>query len=377
MTGRESASPLGEGERWDAFCERLRRTGHAVLAAAPADPLDRAEGLRYVARLARGFLRDLVADAQPARLPFVPGDFLKIGLDNPDYAYFGAKLVAGRRYVLRGRLRDAARIGFGIYSGALGTPTGLVCDGYLDSENVPLDDQGRFEIRIGPDEDPGRGLRTGPETNNLNARITLLHRATDQLPELELVCLDPVDKPLPLDPEAFARGLERVGAVLEGTVGQFLGWTSAFARHRHEIREIDPQLSASAQGDPRTRYFYSYWEIGEDEAFVVDLEPPKCDYWNLQIGNHWLESFDFMQFTTHVNAATAVADEAGRVRVVIARRDPGVPNWLDTAGHARGGLALRWVGAESIPQTTGRVLALRDLEPIRTGPASRERHSPR
>ena len=362
MTQKDAVGQLVDGQVWDEFCERLKRTGHTVLAAAPADPLDRAEGLRYVARLARGFLRDVVADAQPARVPFVPGEFLKIGLDNPDYAYFGAKLEAGQRYVLRGQLGDAARIGFGIYSGALGTPTGLVCDGYLDSENVPLDAKGRFEIRIGPDEEAGKGLRTGPATHNFNSRITLLQRATDRLPELELIELDPTAKPPPLDPAAFSSSLDRAGAVLEGTVGQFLGWTRSFASYRHEIREIDPVLSASAQGDPRTRYFYSYWEIGEDEAFVVDLEPPKCDYWNLQIGNHWLESFDFMSFGTHVNPATAVADLKGRVRVVIARRDPGVPNWLDTAGHARGGLALRWVGAESIPHTTGRIVPLRDLK---------------
>ena len=347
-----------DGRVWDEFCERMKATGHKVLAAAPDDPLDRAEGLRYVARLARGFLRDLVADAQPARVPFVPGEWLKIGLDNPDYVYFSAKLDTGGCYVLRGELADAARIGFGIYSGALGTPTGLVCDGYLDSEALSLDERGRFEIPIGRDEEPGKGLRMGPATNALNARITLLRRAEQRLPELELVRLDPAAKPPPLDPAAFSRGLDRVGLVLDGTVGQFLNWTKAFHAHRHAVVEIDPKLSAMAQGDPKTRYFYSYWEIGEDEAFVVDLEPPPCEYWNLQIGNHWLESFDFMSFRTHVNQETAVADQHGGVRVVIARRDPGVPNWLDTAGHARGGLALRWVGAEWIPQTTARVVRI-------------------
>lgn len=364
MESKRPSGPEGDERAWIEFCEGLERTGRAVLAAAPDDALDRAEGLRYVARLARGFLRDVVADAPAPRVAFVPGEWLKIGLDNPDYAYFAAKLEPGQRYVLRGRLGDAARIGFGAYSGGLGTPTGLVCDAYLDSENVTLDHSGRFEIPIGPDEEQRPHLRTGPATNQFNARITLLRRATDRLPELEIERLSPVDRPPPLDPAGFFRDLERVGGVLEGTVRQFLGWTKAFESHRHEIREIDPALSASAQGDPRTRYFYSYWEIGEDEAFVVDLAPPKCDYWNLQIGNHWLESFDFMRFETHVNPATAIADERGRVRVVIARRDPGVPNWLDTAGHARGGLALRWVGAESIPETTGRVVplaALRDL----------------
>jgi hypothetical protein len=348
---------------------RLVATGRAVLDAAPDDAFDRAEALRYVARLARGFLKELVADAQPARLPFVPGDWLKIGLDNPDYAYFGAKLEPGVRYVVRGRLGDAARIGFGIYSGGLGTPTGLVCDDYLDSAALASGKSGGlgpddpFEIPIGPEETQGRGLRTSAATNNFNARITLLHRATDRLPELELVRLGEVSKAPPLDPAAFLSGLEGVGRTIEGTVRQFLAWTKSFQEHRHEIREIDPALSAAAQGDPKTRYFYSYWEIAEDEAFVVDLEPPPCEYWNLQIGNHWLESFDFMRFETHVNAATAVADEKGRVRVVVARRDPGVPNWLDTAGHARGGLALRWVGAEWIPETKARVVPLAELRP--------------
>ena len=132
---------------------------------------------------------------------------------------------------------------------------------------------------------------------------------------------------------------------------QFLGWTADFEAHSHEVRELDPKLASVAQGDPSTSYHYSYWEIGEDEAYVVDLDPPECEYWNLQIGNHWLESFDFMSFRTHVNHETAVADAEGRVRVVIARRDPGVPNWLDTAGHARGGLALRWVAADRVPET--------------------------
>ena len=234
-------------------------------------------------------------------------------------------------------------------------------DGYLESGALEVDDQGRFEIVISQTEQPGNWLPMGSDTNTLNARLTLLRRAEQTQPALELVRRGELPAPPPLDPARFSRGLDRVGGVLSGTVRQFLGWTADFQAHPLEIREIDPRLAAVAQGDPSTSYFYSYWEIGEDEAFVVDLEPPDCEYWNLQIGNLWLESFDFMSFHTHVNAETAVADDEGRVRVVIARRDPGVPNWLDTAGHARGGLALRWVGADRVPETLGRVLPLSEL----------------
>ena len=148
---------------------------------------------------------------------------------------------------------------------------------------------------------------------------------------------------------------------MRGVVGQFLGWTEAFRKHAHEIRELDPKLLQVAQGDPNTRYFYSYWELEEDEGFVIEFMPPACDYWNLQIGNHWLESLDYLHYDTHVNQATVEAAAEGSVRVVVARRDPGVGNWLDTAGHARGGLALRFVGASEIPQASTRVVKLAEL----------------
>ena len=36
------------------------------------------------------------------------------------------------------------------------------------------------------------------------------------------------------------------------------------------------------------------------------------------------------------------------MRFVIAHRDPGVPNWLDTAGHRRGTVGVRWVGPDVV-----------------------------
>jgi hypothetical protein len=46
---------------------------------------------------------------------------------------------------------------------------------------------------------------------------------------------------------------------------------------------------------------------------------------------------------------------------VVAHRDPGVDNWLDTAGHARGTMCLRWIGADEHPEPTTRVAKLADL----------------
>ena len=221
---------------------------------------------------------------------------------------------------------------------------------------------GRFEIAISKDERPGNWLPMTEKTNQLTIRQTLLRRRSEEPASLELDRIDAGGAPAPLDSERFLGGLGRAGLMLQGVVTQFLGWTQSFQEHPHEIRELDPALSSVAQGDPNTRYFYSYWQLSEDEAFVIEFTPPVCEYWNLQIGNHWLESLDYLHYDTHVNHATAQMNPDGSVCVVVARRDPGVANWLDTAGHAQGGLALRWVGAEEVPPLRTRVVPIETLD---------------
>jgi hypothetical protein len=49
------------------------------------------------------------------------------------------------------------------------------------------------------------------------------------------------------------------------------------------------------------------------------------------------------------------------VHIVVAHRDPGLDNWIDTAGHRRGTMCLRWVGADTHPQPSTRVIAIDDL----------------
>jgi hypothetical protein len=88
----------------------------------------------------------------------------------------------------------------------------------------------------------------------------------------------------------------------------------------------------------------AYFDLAADEALVVEAKPPPCDYWMFCLHNHWLESLDYRYHRIHLNNATAKLERDGAVRVVVAHRDPGVANWLDTAGHRRGTIGVRWVG---------------------------------
>ena len=141
-----------------------------------------------------------------------------------------------------------------------------------------------------------------------------------------------------------------------------LNWTSTFKARPNEIHPTDPSLLAFAQGDPNTLYHNGYFELAEDEALEVELDPPPCAYWNLQVANHWLESLDYLDYCTNFNHATAEPEADGKVRIVIARSDPGVRNWIDTAGHSRGCISMRWIKAEHDSLASTRVLKLAELQ---------------
>ncbi len=339
---------------WEGFCDALRGAGRQVLEAAPDDDFDRAEGLRYVTRLATNFLRANLEEADPARA-LLNQSGVKIGLDNPDYVYGAARLSPSFEYRLRGRLNDAHSIRMGAFSGGLGTPEGLIRDSYLTTEDLSVATGGLFEVTISTEPRPGPWLAMKEGTNSLTIRQTLLDRPNQTPAELTLERTDGGSPPQPVDPERLAGALGRAGFTVTAVVDQFLGWSAGFAAHPHRIRPIDPELLAFAQGDPDTSYNYGYYDLGPDEAWIIEFEPPECEYWNIQLGNHWLESLDFEHYRTSLNHHTAVVEGSGTVRAVVARRDPGHPNWLDTAGHARGGLALRWVGAGYDPEVRCRV----------------------
>jgi len=49
------------------------------------------------------------------------------------------------------------------------------------------------------------------------------------------------------------------------------------------------------------------------------------------------------------------------MRIVVSAQDPGVPNWLDTAGYASGAIQGRWTDCDATPVPSVRKVALADI----------------
>ena len=106
----------------------------------------------------------------------------------------------------------------------------------------------------------------------------------------------------------------------------------------------------NAGGSSRIHYSFGFFELGPDDALIVDASPPDARFWDVQLYNMgWFETLDFANRVTSLNHTQGHLSPDGRFRAVVAHRDPGVPNWLDTQGYEQGMITFRWISARTDP----------------------------
>ncbi|MDH4558481.1 DUF1214 domain-containing protein [Pseudomonas sp. BN417] len=357
------------GQVWSEFCDQLKRSGEQILRAeAPSDGQTRAEGFRYLTRLLRIALEMHLEFADPD----FPGFFspshetAKIGADNPDNLYQYARLNGERQYRVSGRRGSVSYLSFGTQKGGYETDGKMIQTGFIDASQLQLAADGSFELILSQ-EPPAQGnwLRLEPASNALIVRQTFLDRSSEQPAQLRIERLDAEDAPVPLDAPRLHESLQRVGSFVENTARLFADWAQGYQAHTNQLPPADQALCQAVGGDPNIYYYHSYWALADDEALLIEVDQvPACDFWNLQINNYWMESLDYRHHRICLNKHSAQTDARGGVRMVLSHRDPGLPNWLETAGHADGTLCLRWVGAEHPVHPTTRVVKLDHLKEL-------------
>jgi hypothetical protein len=115
-------------------------------------------------------------------------------------------------------------------------------------------------------------------------------------------------------------------------------------------------------GIPAQMYFQGLFEFGPHEALVLESEMPAAvHYWSVQLIDPFYSAIDFIFHTAAFNGHQAQISSDGKARFVIADRDPGVPNWLDSAGWHQGGMFWRWHTTSSYPVPTIRRVSFSSL----------------
>ena len=366
-----AAERVVSGRAWDEFCDTLKAAGASLnFPGAPRDAFNQAEGYRYLSRLARAGLMAFVEHADPLApvLHRVAHETVKLGADNPDNYYQTAAISGEYEYRITGRRNTVTYLGFGTQSGHYGEGGGLPPTGYVEASELDIDPDGGFELLLSSTPQSGNWLPMQPETGTLIVRQTFLDREAEIPAELcieRVNCADGDTRPTPVTAARIDEGLASTGRLVAGASVLFAKWARDFQRHSNTLPRFDQEVSNAAGGDPNIAYYHSHWALAEDEALIVEARPPECEYWNFQLNNYWMESLDYRYHRIHTNKHLAHYEDDGSVRLVVAHRDPGLPNWIETVGHTSGTMCFRWVRAKDHPQPEVRVVKTAELERLR------------
>jgi hypothetical protein len=332
---------------WNGYLDQLRLAGETLFReGTPSDEVTRAEGLRHLSRMTRlGLLAQLeYADPDFPVLARYVDDVTKFGCDNPDTIYQRAILNGSLRYRIVGKRNSIDYLSFiTARPGENGRQHQI---GHLDTKTLEIGPDGSVEIALSAERVPGNWLLLTPETQSVSIRQTFLDRRTEIPADLRIERVGDHAVPIPLSVDKVAQGLQAAAAYTNYIAKLFPDWTHGYLSHVNALPPADQEACLRAGGDPNIYFYRSVWRLRPDEALMVRIPRiPECDTWNLQVDNFWQESMDHRYHRSSLNRHTSHYDADGAMTAIIAHRDPGHPNWLDTAGHETGHFAMRWIRA--------------------------------
>lgn len=336
---------------WNDFCDQLKEAGELIFRdTTPAQDIDRAKGLRLLARnMALGLQFNL--DNNDPDFPELLHYFdpiRKQGGDNTDALYVGAPINGQHTYRVSGQRGSARYFAVTVLEDG-NTPWGGAVVGNLIDSEIQVEDDGSFEIIVGPEPHDGNWIKTTPGSWRLTFRQFFADWENEEpmvarIDRLGEVAHDPV-----LTPAQVQQGLRNSAAWVRDSTWYWADMLDKWKVQPNKFlsyRQLDDNaIDATPGGEP----LICYWQVPQDEVLIVRVTPPPASYWAVEFGNYWWETMDYRYRLCSTNCHHAVLEDNGELILVVAQDDPGLPNWLDPSGHVEGYITLRWMGAQYYP----------------------------
>jgi hypothetical protein len=349
-------------EAMETWIDAQRRAIELLLTAEqPGHPVDWGEGARWLTRIASLAQEWVVEYADPLR-PVIfrsQGPTRKLMVDNPDVDYYFASLDHREAYRLTGNRGQAAAIGFTIGTDILrGAPGRTGTLGQYQLDDFALEPNGDFAITLSKQKCAGNWMALPDGAAQIAVRETFHDRTRERPAQFAIERVGPPLPPADWTPEVAAERIALAARWLSFIANSCVAMWKGFSASVNRITGGAGKDHTDAQEDEvRTHsasdmaYMGGNWRIEPDQALRITIHPARggARYWGITLVNPWMESYEYRQRTVCTNDQLAARNADGTWTVVIAHRDPGVPNWLDTGGRREGYALIRWVLPASLP----------------------------
>jgi hypothetical protein len=289
------------------------------------------------------------------------------GMENTDNAYRIIPLAGNARYVLKGRrmANPSAHVSYTL----VGDTNTSVTLGLLEQTDLTTAPDGTFEITL--DASPANGRKNHIQLTD-EALYLFIRDAMNDWAEtpnaLRIERLDPPTRP-PLSEDQLAA---RAARVMQMGVAPLYYWIRLVLNGQVATMHA-PSLTGAAGGLLTQLSTHAWVDLADDEAYVITTDPVAAAYGSIMLYNVWGMTLEYRDHQSSLNGAQMVADSNGRYTFVVAHRDPGVKNWLDTTGIHQVSMGLRWQGVSPTntksPAIETRVVKLSEVERLTPGAA--------
>tara|TARA_B110000444_G_C18763525_1_gene558783 strand:+ start:102 stop:1304 length:1203 start_codon:yes stop_codon:yes gene_type:complete len=273
-----------------------------------------------------------------------------IGAYNPDAEYDQALIDGHYDYKLSGTLGTVPYVSITVSGPVNGKFSEVIA--YLNDEAIRkhVGTDNKFTLWLSKKKPTGTGawVSLPDEANSVVIRQYVANREHNTLASftIESVGASQPDIENLTDAEIASR-LKRIS--------DYLLISSTWHRTLLPEMKNTPNQFVSSTGDAigasaansENYYQMAYYELGEDEVLVIDLDPPDTVYWNLTSASYWHESNRYLTDPVSMTSNEVEKRKDGKVRFIISRNDPDYSNWIKTFGYNRGFLILRMVGVTS------------------------------
>jgi hypothetical protein len=260
------------------------------------------------------------------------------GAENPDNCYRIIPVAAGGQYVIRGQ-RQSVPSAYVSYQLVADTNTSITV-GSLEQRDMAVAADGSFAITL--DDAPANGRRNHIQLTADAMYLFVRDSLSDwkQIPDALRVerANPPARAPLSVDELA-----SRATRIMHNGVAADYYWIRLMLNLPGQTLAT-PTMSGPSGGLVTQVSTSGHFELADDDAVIITLDPVTAAYHSLVLYDLWNRSLDYRNHQSHLNSATLVADVDGRTTCVVAIRDPGIRNWLDTTGLHEVTLGVRWQG---------------------------------